>query len=44
MELGQLVDFVIQYNELHDPEREEKKQAKGIRRKAKQADWDMFLG
>lgn len=42
MEVGQLVDFVIQYNEIHDPDKETKPQ--GTRRAAQQGDWDAFLG
>lgn len=46
MEIGQVVDYVEEYNRIHDPDR------KGGRgkdntvtvRQATQADWDSFLG
>lgn len=50
MELGQVVDFVMEYNDLHDPKSTER-QGKGApkkeaptKRKATQADWDAFWG
>lgn len=43
MELGQVIDFIIEYNEVHEVgDKKEKK--KPTRRKATQADWDAFLG
>lgn len=49
MELGQLVDFVLEYNELHkvetkDGAAKEKKKEEPTKRKATQADWDAFWG
>lgn len=51
MELGQLVDYVIEYNELHDlgsadPGKTGKaeKNTPPKKRKATQADWDAFWG
>ena len=44
MELGHVVDFVIEYNDMHDPERVKKEQKKQNIRKATQADWDAFWG
>lgn len=50
IELGQAVDYVIEYNDLHDPRGADKTQD-GSRtpeqpriRKATQADWDAFWG
>lgn len=40
MTVGQIVDFCITYNEMHDPEREEKQE--DTVRQATQADWDNF--
>ena len=44
MEMGQLVDYVIEYNNKHDPDMQEKQKARSTRRKAQQGDWDAFLG
>ncbi len=46
MELGHLVDYVMEYNRMHDykdPGSEPGKE-KPKRRKATQADWDNFWG
>lgn len=40
MELGQLVDFIIEYNNSHSEETHEE----SGKRKATQKDWDMLLG
>lgn len=42
MEIGQIVDYCIQWNEIHDPDDTKKKRKN--KRKANQADWDSFLG
>ena len=45
MELGQLVDYVTEYNRMHDyGPSGSKKEDKPKRRKATQADWDAFWG
>lgn len=46
MELGQLVDYVTEYNHMHDYEESGTKpeKSKPKRRMATQADWDAFLG
>lgn len=45
MELGQIVDYCIEYNEIHAPEKGEgSKEKKETRRAATQADWDALLG
>ena len=46
MELGQLVDYVIEWNNMHSEEIDGggKKKANDTRRKATQADWDAFFG
>jgi len=45
MELGQLVDYVTEYNRMHDYEPSgSKKENKPKRRMATQADWDAFWG
>lgn len=46
MELGQLVDYVIEWNNIHSEEVEggEKPKEKDTKRKATQADWDAFFG
>ena len=47
MEIGQVIDYVYEYNDLHDFK---EKPAKGkekpapTKRKATQADWDNFWG
>lgn len=42
MEIGQIVDFCIEYNKMHEPK--EDKKPKVNKRKATQADWDAFFG
>ena len=42
MEIGQIVDFVIEWNEIHDSEQKAGKGTGG--REATQADWDAFWG
>ena len=45
MELGQLVDYVVEWNNAHSEETGgTKKKEKDTRRKATQADWDAFFG
>lgn len=55
MEVGHLVDFCIEYNEIHDYEKYDKSSKKSKaksgsvpevkgRRKAQQSDWDAFWG
>lgn len=50
MELGQVVDFVLEYNDLHDDkskgrlEKGRPKKETPTKRKATQADWDAFWG
>lgn len=46
MELGQLVDYVIEWNNIHEEEDEGSGsgQKRANKRKATQADWDAFLG
>ena len=46
MEIGQVVDYVFEYNELHgyDEGPETKEKEKPNIRKATQADWDAFWG
>lgn len=44
MEIGQLVDYVMQYNDSHDPDRAKEEKKKAQRRKAVQADWDALMG
>lgn len=47
MEMGQIVDFVIEYNRMHGEDggpKGAKKENKPKRRMATQADWDAFLG
>jgi len=47
MELGQVIDFVIEYNDLHNVRGEKdpkKKEDQPTVRKATQADWDAFWG
>ena len=45
MEIGQIVDYVEEYNRMHDPdENKDKKSEPVIRREATQADWDAFFG
>lgn len=46
MEIGQVVDYVEEYNRMHDTGngKGEKKQEEVIRRKATQQDWDNFFG
>ena len=42
MELGQILDYFIEYNRVHSIKDEEEEKPK--KRKATQADWDAFLG
>lgn len=44
MQLGQVVDFVITYNERMEKTEEAKKKAAPVRRKATQADINAFFG
>lgn len=45
MQLGQVVDFVIEYNERHEKaERMAREEERATRRKATQADIDAFFG
>ena len=47
MELGQLVDYVVEWNNIHEEEGEAGSgsgKEKVNKRKATQADWDAFLG
>lgn len=45
MELGQAIDYVIEYNELHKLNTGQKtKDERPAVRKATQADWDAFWG
>lgn len=44
MDVGQVVDYVIEYNDMHNPERQKEAEERGVRRSATQADWDAFLG
>lgn len=42
MDIGQILDYCITYNEMHDLGEEPEKKKKT--RKATQADWDAFFG
>lgn len=47
MTIGEVVDYVYEYNEIHRDESGGKSAEKGgedTRRKATQADWDQFWG
>ena len=45
MELGQLVDYIIEWNNVHCEETGgEKEKPKETKRKATQADWNAFFG
>jgi len=48
MEIGQAIDYVVEYNELHKIGKSDKGKGKEkeepIRRQATQADWDAFWG
>ena len=49
MELGQLVDYCIEWNRVNEPEedpsgKKKKTKTRKKKRKATQADWDAFLG
>lgn len=46
MDIGQIVDYIIEYNEAHgiDADENDKATSKPTRRKATQADWDSFFG
>lgn len=39
---GQLVDYVVEWNNIHDTSDEENEEPK--KRRATQADWDAFFG
>ena len=36
--------LAIEYNDMHNPERQKEAEERGVRRSATQADWDAFLG
>ena len=42
MTLGQIVDYVLDWNDMHDEEKAEKKEKKRQTREATQTDWDAF--
>jgi len=44
MELGQIVDFCVEYNRMHGYDKEDEDTEKPKKRKATQADWDALLG
>lgn len=44
MEIGQIVDYVEEYNRMHGDSSGTKKEKEDTRRVATQADWDAFLG
>lgn len=45
MELGHVVDYCIEWNQLNEPEDpSDSKKKKTNKRKANQSDWDAFLG
>lgn len=39
---GQLIDYVIEWNNIHDTSEDDEKKPK--KRRASQADWDAFFG
>lgn len=43
MEVGQVVDYVIEWNRVHDQGDDEKEKKKPKVRKATQADWNAFF-
>lgn len=48
MEIGQVVDYCLEWNKIHEPDDESgsgnKKQTKPKKRKATQSDWDALMG
>lgn len=44
MTVGEIVDFCIEYNNMHSRETGKKREEKERSRKATQADWDAFWG
>ncbi len=47
MELGQIVDYCIEWNKIHEEQEEgdsSTKSEQGTKRKATQADWDALFG
>lgn len=44
MEIGQIVDYVEQYNEMHDYDTGTGSQEEGTRRIATQEDWNALMG
>jgi hypothetical protein len=44
MDIGQIVDYIIEYDKIMDPDREQKEQEKVHKREATQADIDALLG
>lgn len=44
MEIGQIVDYVEEYNLMHGEKSEKKEKEKIVKRKATQADWDALMG
>lgn len=44
MEVGQIVDFCVEWNKANQSDVQETKETKPKKRKATQADWDAFFG
>lgn len=44
MEIGQVVDFVEEWNDAHDEKKQEAKKNEVHKRKATQQDWDALFG
>jgi len=44
MEMGQIVDYIIEYDKVMDPDREKKERETVHKREATQADIDALLG
>lgn len=44
MEIGQIVDYIIEYDKVMDPDREQKERETVHKREATQADIDALLG
>lgn len=44
MTVGEIVDYCITYNEMHNPERQKEEEETETIREATQADWDAFWG
>lgn len=42
MEIGHVVDFIMEYNKRHESEEDRGKKEQSHRRMATQADWDAF--